>query len=221
MKNYKTFIFDCDGVILNSNDIKTKSFKSTLIAYKKAAVEEFIYYHKNNGGISRYEKIKYFLKEIIPKYYGNYFVNQNEYNSLLQNFSAECKKYLFKSEVTKGLKELKDFAGSIPWLIVSGGDQNELREVFKFKNIDKYFNGGIYGSPKKKVDILKSEIDKKIIKFPALFFGDSKLDHLAAKSVNIDFVFVYKWTDFKDYNSYCSNNNLRSICSVSEIIELT
>ena len=146
--------------------------------------------------------------------------NQNEYNSLLQIFSAECKKYLVKSEVTKDLKELKDFKGAIPWLIVSGGDQNELREVFKLKNLDKYFNGGIYGSPMKKVDILKSEIEKETIKFPALFFGDSKLDHLAAKSVNIDFVFVYKWTDLKDYTSYCSKNNLRSISSVSEIIAL-
>ena len=68
MNQYKTFIFDCDGVILNSNDIKTKSFKNTLGEFNKFAVEEFISYHKNNGGISRYEKIKYFLKEIIPKY---------------------------------------------------------------------------------------------------------------------------------------------------------
>ena len=97
-------------------------------------------------------------------------MNQNEYNYLLQKFSAECKKYLFKSEVTNDLKELKDFAGSIPWFIVSGGDQNELREVFKFKNLEKYFNGGIYGSPMKKVDILKSKIEKKINKISSIIF---------------------------------------------------
>ena len=76
---------------------------------------------------------------------------------------------IFSNQVTNDLKELKDFAGSIPWFIVLGGDQNELREVFKFKNLEKYFNGGIYGSPMKKVDILKSKIEKKSIKFPALF----------------------------------------------------
>ena len=65
---YKTFIFDCDGVILNSNKIKTNSFRALLSTYDKCAVDEFIKYHKTNGGISRYEKIKYFLKKIMPKY---------------------------------------------------------------------------------------------------------------------------------------------------------
>ena len=27
MKKYKSIIFDCDGVILNSNEIKTESFR--------------------------------------------------------------------------------------------------------------------------------------------------------------------------------------------------
>ena len=58
---YESLIFDCDGVILNSNEIKTLSFREALNAFNKNAIEEFINYHNQNGGISRYIKIKYFL----------------------------------------------------------------------------------------------------------------------------------------------------------------
>ena len=43
----------------------------------------------------------------------------------------------------KRSKKLRIYSGKIPWLIVSGGDQKELREVFKYKKITSYFNGGI------------------------------------------------------------------------------
>ena len=67
MKRYKSLIFDCDGVILNSNKIKTEAFRKILKKYNQNAVYEFINYHKNNGGISRYIKIKEFLKKYTSK----------------------------------------------------------------------------------------------------------------------------------------------------------
>ena len=80
-----------------------------------------------------------------------------------------------------------------------GGDQNELRDVFHFKKIDRYFNGGIFGSPEKKIEIIGREIANNNIKRPALFLGDSKLDYLAASSNLVDFIFLFEWTDFDDY----------------------
>ena len=46
MKKYKSLIFDCDGVILNSNKIKTEAFRKILQKYNQNAVDEFINYHK-------------------------------------------------------------------------------------------------------------------------------------------------------------------------------
>ena len=117
------------------------------------------------------------------------------------------------------MNNLRKVSGNIPWLIVSGGDQLELREVFTKRGLTSFFNGGIFGSPEKKIDILKREIANGIIKFPALMLGDSKLDHIAAKSNNIDFLFVYRWTDFKSYNDYCIHNSIKAIESVSDIKE--
>ena len=49
-------------------------------------------------------------------------------------------------------------------------------------------------------------------------FGDSKLDFVVAKANDIDFLFVTQWTDFEDYDSYCIENKIEIIYSLSEII---
>tara|TARA_B100001248_G_scaffold2840_1_gene2270 strand:+ start:322 stop:990 length:669 start_codon:yes stop_codon:yes gene_type:complete len=219
MKKYKSIIFDCDGVILNSNKVKTNAFRQVFEKYNINAVDEFIKYHRSNGGVSRYIKIEKFLKNILPKYYENKSFNEDELNMLLQRFSNQCKESLLKCEVTKDLSILRKITGNIPWLIISGGDQFELREIFNKRGLTSFFNGGIFGSPEKKTEIIKREIANGIIQFPALMLGDSKLDHIAAKSNNIDFLFVYRWTDFKSYNDYCIHNSIKAIESVSDIKE--
>ena len=46
MKKYKSLIFDCDGVILNSNQVKTNAFRKVFEKYNINAVDEFIKYHE-------------------------------------------------------------------------------------------------------------------------------------------------------------------------------
>ena len=217
---YSSLIFDCDGVILNSNEIKTASFRKILKGYEQDAIEEFINYHKKNGGISRYIKLEYFLSNILPKYCLNYKINPSELENLIKNYSYACTESLSNSEVTKNLKEIRKITRNIPWLIVSGGDQNELRSVFKNKKIYQYFNGGIFGSPEKKIDILKREINKGNINYPALMFGDSKIDHFVADSNKIDFIFVSQWTDFKEYKAYCKNHSIKTISYLFDFFKI-
>ena len=51
-------------------------------------------------------------------------------------------------------------------------------------------------------------------------FGDSKLDHVAAESNNLDFLFVEQWTDFKDYKEYCIANSIIKVRDISKAINL-
>ena len=218
MKNYKSIIFDCDGVILNSNEIKTESFRKVLSNFDKNAVNEFINNHKNNGGISRYIKLDYFLTQILPKYSEAPVSKKDILSSLLADYGKECKKSLLNCEVAEDLTNLKALTYNIPWIIVSGGDQKELRDIFKKKNLSKFFNGGIFGSPEKKIDIIRREEKNGLINYPAIFLGDSKVDYIVAKNLNIDFLFVTQWTDFNDFKSYCKKNSIDMINSVSDLI---
>ena len=61
LNKYKSLIFDCDGVILNSNKIKIEAFRKVLQKFNPLAVEELINYLKNNFGTSRYILLDKFL----------------------------------------------------------------------------------------------------------------------------------------------------------------
>ena len=64
------------------------------------------------------------------------------------------------------------------------------------------------------------DLSNGLIKLPALMFGDSKLDHVAAESNNVDFLFVEQWTDFKDYKEYCIANSIIKVRDISKAINL-
>ena len=57
-------IFDFDGVICDSNSIKTSCLKKAVKNINSKAADEFEKHHKKNGGISRYFK----FKRITEKY---------------------------------------------------------------------------------------------------------------------------------------------------------
>ena len=65
--NYQHIIFDCDGVILDSNEIKTNGFKKLFQNHPKYLIDKIVNYHKNNGGKSRYMKIKYFYENLLKR----------------------------------------------------------------------------------------------------------------------------------------------------------
>ena len=46
ISQYATLIFDCDGVILDSNKIKTTAFYNTALPYGEDAAEALVNYHK-------------------------------------------------------------------------------------------------------------------------------------------------------------------------------
>ena len=65
INNYKYLIFDCDGVCLDSNQIKSNLFYDIAKSVDSAKAKEFLKYHKNNGGMSRYEKFRYFVTNML------------------------------------------------------------------------------------------------------------------------------------------------------------
>ena len=67
LDNKKLFIFDFDGVIADSVEVKDLAFRSLYQIYGKEIIEKVSKYHLANGGISRYEKIKFFHNEFLNK----------------------------------------------------------------------------------------------------------------------------------------------------------
>ena len=62
LNNYNLLIFDCDGVILDSNKLKNILFLKSVIEYSPKERHLFKKYISKNKGISRYKFFEYFFK---------------------------------------------------------------------------------------------------------------------------------------------------------------
>lgn len=213
LTQYQTFVFDCDGVVLNSNKVKTQAFYDASLSFGHQSAQALVDYHVQNGGVSRYIKFEYFITEILKE-----AVTQDLLGELLAKFASEVKVGLMESQIAPGLVELRKKTPQANWLIVSGGDQDELREVFTARNLFDLFDGGIFGSPDNKDVILKREIDNQNIQVKALFLGDSQYDYEAASRAKLDFIFLSNWTEVKDWQSYAKQNNILTLDAINSLL---
>ena len=72
--DYKTIVFDCDGVVLDSNKIKTQAFFNSAISYGEIKAQELVNYHIERGGVSRYKKFEWFIERFgtLPDIVGEF-----------------------------------------------------------------------------------------------------------------------------------------------------
>lgn len=217
---YATLVFDCDGVLLDSNRVKTEAFRTAARPWGAPAADALVAHHVANGGISRYEKFTHFLDHILPEHVPTGMPGRDGPNleAMLAAYAEASRSGLMSCSSADGLTELREATSGACWMIVSGGDQAELREVFNKRGLHELFDGGIFGSPDPKIQIVKREIDRGAIRFPALFLGDSRLDHQVAVECGIDFLFVSDWTEVARWEAYVREHELQSIPSVSALL---
>lgn len=216
LNGYATYIFDCDGVVLDSNKVKTDAFYQATLPYGKAAAQAMVDYHIANGGVSRYKKFAYFLEQITPAYASQQ--QGPDLEALLHAYASHVREGLLNCDIAPGLETLRKKTSEARWLIVSGGDQTELREVFTQRGIADWFNGGIFGSPDTKDEILARELATANIQQPALFLGDSKYDYQAASAASLDFIFLSGWSEVIDWMEWVLASNIVSYQSIQDFL---
>lgn len=213
LQEYLAIVFDCDGVILDSNKLKTQAFYQAALPFGEAAAQALVDYHVQNGGVSRYRKFEYFLQTILGT-----AIDPTQLSSLLTTYASIVREGLLTCAVTPGLHELRQALPHTRWLVASGSDQTELRDVFAQRQLSHLFDSGIFGSPDTKEEILLREIELGNLPTPALFLGDSRYDYIAATKANLDFVFVSGWSELKDWELFCSQSNLKQIQELSDFL---
>lgn len=208
---YDIYIFDCDGVILNSNNIKSDAFYDSVADYGENFSREFVEYHKENGGISRFEKFKYFFENILKR-----LPRENEIQNLLDRFAKICDEKLSSCSLVPGVKEfLVRIDSDKTKVVISGGIETEIRKAFRQKDIEKEF-AQILGSPITKNKHMQNLNFSPLLK--KVYFGDSLLDYEVAMEFDCDFYFVSDFSEMKDPYTFFQNQNVRIIKNFSELL---
>ncbi|TGG92974.1 HAD family hydrolase [Natronospirillum operosum] len=215
-RDYQIHVFDCDGVVLNSNKIKTEAFYQAALPYGETAARRLVEYHTSNGGMSRYKKFAHFLDEIVPVAAPGR--TGPSFESLLKRYADGAREGLMTCEVAPGLQQLRDQAPNAKWLIVSAGDQDELREIFAVRGLADLFDGGIYGSPRTKIEILEHALGDGPFKRSGLLIGDSKYDYEAAMFAGLDFVFLSDWTEVNGWQEWADENSISVRKALKELL---
>lgn len=205
LKKYKTIVFDCDGVILDSNVVKTEAYFRTAknLGASDSQAQQLVDYHVKLGGISRYHKFDWYLHEVLQQP-----ATEKAIQEYLDEFSRELEVGLMQCAIADGLQELRDATADAKWMILSGGDQQEIRDLFAKRDLTKHFDGGLFGSPDNKDTVLAREKANGTIQQPALFVGDSKYDFEASTNAGLDFIFVSDWTEVPDWQDFCDKNHI-------------
>ena len=216
LQKYKTIVFDCDGVVLNSNRTKIDAYFA--VAKRMGGSDEeaqaLVDYHVKLGSFPRNGKIEYYLKEIVKQRITSDLMQQ-----YLDAFDDILDVTLMQCEVAPDLKKLKAHTSQAAWMLLSGGDQVELRKIFARRHLAALFEAGIFGGPDTKDIVLARETANGNIQFPALFVGDSRYDHQAATKAGLDFVFLSGWTEVRDWQEYCAQNNIVALESISQLLK--
>ncbi|MCO6426589.1 HAD family hydrolase [Nitrosomonas communis] len=177
IKEWQAIIFDFDGVIVESGDIKTQAFAELYHAYGEQIVTEVVRYHRQNGGMSRYHKFRYFQQHLLSKPP----LTAVEEQVLDQRFSELVIEAVIASQPVAGAETLLEKAATaIPLFVASGTPENELRTIVERRGLSPYFTE-VRGSPLSKQALIAGILAAHgLIPERVLMIGDAMADYQGA-----------------------------------------
>ena len=206
----KAIIFDFDGVILESLEIKTNAFKKLYKSYGKEIVDKVAMHHLENGGVSRYEKFKIYHNQFL-----DIDLSMTNLQELSNKFSRIVMNEIIHVPFVKGAKEfIKKYHKKYFLFISSATPAGELTLICQKRKLSKYFKG-IFGSPDPKTGHISHILDNwPIKKHEVVFIGDSASDRYAAKNQEINFIFRVTGAVENSINEMYTMDNLHELDSL-------
>lgn len=184
-------VFDCDGVLLASNRLKTAIFQQVLGAagFSAGDVRRFSTFQQANFGMSRYRLFEAFLAwpELRPRPATTRDMLCDAYGQALYSRYVRCPSTPGMLDVIRGLAD-----AGMPLYVVSGSDGAELNSVFAERGLARWFRA-IHGSPATKADNLALVATHLGIEAPmqdVVFVGDAEADWKAAAATGCRFVYA-------------------------------
>ena len=155
LEKYDAIVFDFDGVLVESVDVKTKAFANLYSEYGEDIIRKVVDYHLLNGGVSRFTKFKHYHENFLGK-----SLSKEEEISLGERFSKYVEDAVIAAEYVAGAYNfLEEYYQKIPLFVASATPDQELKRIVSQREMAHYFVS-TYGSPTKKADVILSVLTK-------------------------------------------------------------
>jgi phosphoglycolate phosphatase-like HAD superfamily hydrolase len=179
-----TVIFDFDGVIVDSVDIKGQAFCHLFRHQPEQIRQKIADLHANHAGMTRYEKFKIICQDFL-----NQPVTAPDLERLSTEFSRFCVEKIINVAYIRGAFEfISKHYTDYDLYVASSSPESELKDIVSRRGIAGFFRG-TFGTPRKKAEICRMIMLKgKLAPEEVVFIGDSISDLEVARQCGTHFI---------------------------------
>lgn len=178
------FLFDFDGVLVDSAEIKAAGFIAVLPGLSPGDAARVYDYVSMYGGVSRFVKFRHIHERIlgVP-------LSDDTLGELCDSYSRWVFDRVLAAPEIPGVGAFLARLSSEQFaFVVSGTPQDEVRELIRARPWAEAFTE-ILGSPTPKADLVRDLVSRQSMKrWETVFFGDSITDLEAAEQSSLPFV---------------------------------
>ncbi len=179
----RAVIFDFDGVLLDSNAVKTAAFREVFARYPPHA-DAMMAYHEAFVSQSRYEKFGYLVERLLDRPGDTVLVEQ-----LAADFAGLLRDRMEACPFVPGAAELLEaLYAHVPLYLASVTPEEELRRLLGVRGLTRYF-AQVYGCPPwHKPDAVANIVAALGGAAGVVLVGDSAGDQRAAAAHGVEFI---------------------------------
>jgi phosphoglycolate phosphatase-like HAD superfamily hydrolase len=183
--SFHTIVFDFDGVLADSVDVKTRAFAALYAEHGAEVVSEVVAYHLAHGGLSRFEKFRHFQEHLLRRPP----LTAGEEDDLGNRFRTAVFEAVVAAPWVAGAREaLERLAAEMPLFVASGTPDGELREIIAGRGMERFFVS-VHGSPTGKGEILRTLAARHgFAPGRMLMVGDAATDLAGARAAGTAFL---------------------------------
>lgn len=179
----RAVVLDFDGVILESNGLKTQAFERVFARVPEHAAA-MVEHHHRNVSASRYDKFRHLVVERLGRSADDPLIAD-----LANAFSEEMMRLIVDCPMVPGAAEfLSTVSTRVPIFLASMTPQSELEDILVRRDLASMFSG-VYGCPPwPKADAIRQILGKVGGPEGVVFVGDSAGDQRAACETGTEFI---------------------------------
>jgi phosphoglycolate phosphatase-like HAD superfamily hydrolase len=180
----KTILWDFDGVIAESVNVKTEAFHEMYLPFGEEIARKVVEHHMANGGVSRFEKFRIYHDSFL-----NIKLSSQDIDCMAQSFSELVLNKVVASPYIPGVMDfIKNNQTKYQHYIISGTPHKEMKVIVARRNLSSYFND-VMGSPRTKSEWIKDLVSNGEIEVgSSVFIGDATTDYNAANETGMKFI---------------------------------